>query len=283
MDRRSDSLSAARRGRPASRAGLPAAARRGTAVVIGAALAVGLGAGLLLCSSLLPDRAFDDPADADLARVGPGAEREAHGVPSRALLAAPTASSQAPSVPAPVPAAPGPAMGRAVPVVVTLPQTLQVGDLGELLVALGPSAGVGEIAFTLQSDANVLQVRAATEGEGAAGAGGGSRFSVDIAPGEDRVRIRSGVSASAPLAAGVAGMVALVQVQAVAPGATTLVISELTVQGTDGRPLPAVLPSSTLRLLVPFHPPQPPDPGAPPHGAGAAALQTPAEAVEEGD
>ena len=84
--------------------------------------------------------------------------------------------------------------GFAVPITVAAPQKLQVGEMNELVVAMGANAGVNEISFTVQFDADVLQVRAGTEGSWAEGAGLDARFAAEVSETGDRVQIRSAAS-----------------------------------------------------------------------------------------
>jgi len=128
------------------------------------------------------------------------------------------------------------------------PQRLHVGDMDELVVSVEPGAKVGEISFTVQFDANVLQVRAGTEGDWAAATGAAARFAADISSAEDRVRVRSVASGARLASAG--GNVAVVQFQAVAPGSTWVLISDVTVKDPGGNSVPFALSASSLQVTA---------------------------------
>jgi hypothetical protein len=145
-------------------------------------------------------------------------------------------------VPAPAVAA-GP---QAVSLHVAAPQQLQVGETQELIVSVGPHAGVGEIGFTLQFDANVLQVRAGLEGDWAAGAP--ARFVAEISGTEDRIQVRSTAAGRRTGSAG--GSVAVVQFQALAPGGSTVLLSDVVVKDGAGQPMAFALAASHLLLNV---------------------------------
>jgi hypothetical protein len=146
-------------------------------------------------------------------------------------------------------AAPNPAVAPvAVPISVAAPRTLQVGETGELVIGLGPNAAVAEVAFVVQFDSSILQVRAGTEGEWAARAGSPARFSVEISSGEDRIDIRSTLLGEATRVAG--GSVAVVQFQAIAPGTTSVLISEVAVKDPSGRRAASAVSSSNLQMTV---------------------------------
>jgi hypothetical protein len=159
----------------------------------------------------------------------------------------------APAVAGLLPTAAPPAGRSLLPITVAAARTLRVGDMSEIVIALGPNAGAHEIGFTLQFDANVLQVRAGIEGDWAAGAD--ARFVADISGAEDRVQIRRTAAAGRPAAAG--GQVALVQFQAVAPGSTTVVISDVTVRDRAGQAIPHVLSQSMWQVTAESVPPRP--------------------------
>src|SRR6266576_939861 len=133
---------------------------------------------------------------------------------SPASLVWPTPSTPAISIaapPVPLSVLPFATTGFAVPITVAAPQKLQVGEPNDLVVGVGASAGVNEISFTVQFDANVLQVRAGTEGDWAMDAGLNARFVAEISEERDRVQIRSAVSGQRVGSAG--GSVAIVQFQ----------------------------------------------------------------------
>lgn len=166
-----------------------------------------------------------------------------------------------------------------VPVQVTSPQTLQVGEQTELVVGVGPSPGVGEVSFTIQFDPDVLQVRAGAPGDWAGRAVPDARFGVEITDAADRVRIRS--MAVGGRTSGAGGSVALVQFQAVAPGTTTVMITDVTVKDVSGTSMPFSLSSSNLQVTAESVPTQLPYASRP---RGLAPVETPAtETVDTGD
>lgn len=133
-------------------------------------------------------------------------------------------------------------------ITVSAPRRLQVGELQELVVAVGANAGFGEIGFTVQFDPNVLQVRAGSDGGWAAIAGQATDFSAAISDAEDRVQIRS-VAVAARAGIG-GGRVAILQFQAVAPGATSVIVSDMRVLDRAGALVAAVVSASNLQITV---------------------------------
>lgn len=205
-----------------------------------------------------------------------------------ALSASPTApairsSPPTPTVlPPPVPmTAPRQRAGASPAVLVTAStaQTLAVGEMNDLVIGLDGNAGVREISFTVQFDPSVLQVRAGTEGDLAADASVEPRFSADISVAEDRVQIRSTVSRGR--LAGAAGSVALVQYQAVAPGATSILITDVTVKDLAGNSMPFLLSSSHLQVMAESVP-LPLREGPHPHEVAPMEASAP-EPVDAGD
>jgi len=169
--------------------------------------------------------------------------------PARAVAFAPV--PQAPTA-QPVPATAAPAKAATAPAVtlnVIAPPQLLVGETNELVVGVGPNGGIAEISFTLQFDADVLQVRAATDGSWTAGAQ--PRFVADIAGTEDRVQIRSAVVGRHVAS----GIVAIVEFQAVAPGHTRVLLSDVTVKDAAGRVVPFAVSASSLPVVVVSLPP----------------------------
>jgi hypothetical protein len=168
---------------------------------------------------------------------------DASAAPTRPAVARPAPS--APTAPAfAVP--PAPARIAMVPITMTAPPRLHVGEQSELVVALGANAAdVGEVSFTLQFEPDMLQARAGAPGDGSA-AGGDASFSADVAEAADRVRIRSTAAARGPVATGAS--VAVVQFQAVAAGTSAVTIADVTLKDLAGNPMHAML--SSPRLLV---------------------------------
>lgn len=173
---------------------------------------------------------------------------------------------------------PRPAAAQVVSITAMAPPRLRVGETHELVVAVGSNAGIGEIGFTVQFDPDVLQVRAGTEGDWAAHAGVEARFAVEISSAEDRVHIRTHLAGRASGGAG--GSVALVQFQAVAPGATSVMVSDVTVSDRAGNALPFTLSPSSLPVTATSLPPSRPPTAA--HEAPQADANA-IEAVDIGD
>jgi hypothetical protein len=145
-----------------------------------------------------------------------------------------------------------------VPLTVTAPQSLLVGEQTDLVVAVGANVDVGEVSFTVQFDPDVLQGRAGTEGDWAAtSAKPDVSFAADISEAADRVRIRSTVTARRAAATG--GSVAVVQFQAVAPGTTWVVIADVTVKDVAGNFMPVLLSSPRFQVTSERVPPVPAD------------------------
>jgi hypothetical protein len=143
-----------------------------------------------------------------------------------------------------------------VPITVTAPQNLLVGEQTDLVVAVGANVDVGEVSFTVQFDPDVLQGRAGTEGDWTAtSARPDASFAAEISEAGDQVRIRSTVTPRRAVATG--GGVAIVQFQAVAPGTTSVVIADVTVKDLAGNPMPVLLSSPRFQVTAERVPPEP--------------------------
>lgn len=187
----------------------------------------------------------------------------------------PTTPTTTPSVSLPVPPSATPLF--AVPITVAAPQKALVGETNDLVVGVGANAGVGEISFTVQFDANVLQVRAGTEGDWAMDPRLNTRFAAEISDKEDRVQIRSSVSGQRAGMAG--GSVAIVRFQAVAPGTTSVLITDMMVKDLTGRSIASAVSASNLPMTVDSVPPQAEAWRQP----SAVAVEPPTETAEDGD
>jgi hypothetical protein len=131
----------------------------------------------------------------------------------------------------------------------TSPQTLQVGEQNDLVVSVGPNIAVGEVSFTAHFDPNVLQVRSGTEGDWATSVSVAyAHFEADVPEAGDRARVCSTVVATQSRSAG--GSVAIVQFQAVAPGATTIRITDVAVKDFAGNSLPVQFSSAKLHVTA---------------------------------
>jgi hypothetical protein len=165
-----------------------------------------------------------------------------------------------------------------VPVQVTSPQKLQVGEQTELVVGVGANPGLGEVSFTIQFDPDVLQVRAGAPGDWAARTDTDARFGAEISDAADRVRIRS---TAVGRTSGAGGSVALVQFQAVAPGTTSVMITDVTVKDLNGTSMPFSISSSNLQVTAESVPTPLPDAS---RSRGLTAVEPPAtETVDTGD
>ncbi len=208
---------------------------------------------------------------------GPQPERRASALPPDPRTLAGSFDRQTSTAPAsaqPVPSLP-PAGLAMVPLTLTAPPSLQVGEQAELVVGLGAHSGVDDIAFTVRFDPNILQVRAGTPGEWSAGDDDpDARFAAEIPEAADHVKIRGAATGGRAGAAG--GTVAVVQFQAVAPGTTKVTVTDMTARDRSGSSMPMLLSMSTVHVTAEAAPL--PGPGARP------PLDVPAnEAVESGD
>ncbi|MBV9889983.1 MAG: hypothetical protein JO090_03750 [Rhizobacter sp.] len=241
-------------------------------------LIVAIAAGLAGALVLAGWRWLADEPVADRVRLADRATSGSAGQPAVLARADDASPSKAPGA-RPLLAAPSPppTARTAVPITVTAPQKFFVGDMNDVVVALAANAGVREVGFTVQLDPNVLQVRAATEGDWSASAGAVARFTSEISSGEDRVQIRSEL----PGASGAGGSVAVIRLQGVATGVTSVLISDVVVKDALGRWVAAALSTPSLQVTVD----SPPAPGrAPPGRSGAAILpEPPADGTPPGD
>jgi hypothetical protein len=176
-------------------------------------------------------------------------------------------------------APPSATTGFAVPITVAAPQKLLVGEMNDLVVDVGANGGVSEISFTVRFDANVLQVRAGREGDWAVDAGLNTRFAAEISDWEDRVQIRSAVTGQR-VGTMAGGSVAMVQFQAVAPGTTSVLTTDVVVKDVAGRSIASAVSASNLQMTVDSVPPSQPEPW---RQRRAAAVEEPTKATEEGD
>ena len=236
---------------------------------------IGLAAALALWLWWLP---ADEVVEVASGKANAKAGLQSTGSP--ASLVWPTPSTPAISIaapPVPLSVLPVATTRFAVPITVAAPQKLQVGEMNELVVAVGANAGVNEISFTVQFDADVLQGRAGTEGSWAEGAGLDARFAAEVSETGDRVQIRSAVSGQRTGVAG--GSVAIVQFQAVAPGTTSIVITDVVVKDLAGRSIASAV-SASLQMTVDSVPPPQPEAW---RQRGAVAVEPPTETTEVGD
>lgn len=160
----------------------------------------------------------------------------------------PTPSASAVPLRMPLSVSPAATAAVAVPITVSIPPKLVVGEMNDLVIGLGANGRVREIAFVVQFDANMLQVRAASQGDWAVDVGVNPRFAAEISAAEDRVRIRSALSA--PRASNSGGSVAVVQFQPIATGTASVLITDVVVKDADGKPMRAALSASNLQVTV---------------------------------
>ena len=192
------------------------------------------------------------PADDDVVEVAADGQANAtsglRSAGSFAALESPTPATATTAPPMPLPVSPAAPAVFAVPLTVSMPQKLLVGEMNDLIIGVGSIAGVGEIGFTVQFDASVLQVRGASQGSWAVDVGVNPRFAAEISGGEDRVQIRSAVSGQRVGRSG--GSVAVVQFQPVAPGTTSVLITDVVVKDGDGKPMTPALSASNLQVTA---------------------------------
>jgi len=223
--------------------------------------------------------------------AGPSAAR-ASALSASPLLAPQTTgpfAAASPAKPAVAQATPWPRLAlfgaaAAVPIRIAAPQKLQVGEFNELVVSTSSAADIADIGFTVQFDPNVLQVRAGTEGDWAAGLRMRSRFTAEISGAEDRVQVHSMLTGRRPSTGGgsaASTSIALLQFQAVAPGNTWVMISDLTVKDAAGNALAFSLSASTLQVSAESLP-SPGQWSAQPRSAVAGAAPE-VESIERGD
>jgi hypothetical protein len=197
---------------------------------------------------------------ADTAKAGHGPLRSAPSAQGRPLGRA-AQSAVAASEP------PVPATSAAASITLAGPSALQVGELGELVVTLGPGPGIRTLGITVRFDPDVLQARMAAPGTWAGAGGADVVFVADIPEDAARAEIRSTVLGDRPNVAG--GTVAMLQFQAVGPGVTQVQVTGIRAWDHAGRPAAFPWPMPGLRVTVVAAPP----PGfvPAPHSAAAAA------------
>jgi hypothetical protein len=94
---------------------------------------------------------------------------------------------------------------------------------------------VGQVSLVVDVDPNVLQVRGASEGEWPSSVGVVGSFSAEIGS-DDHLRIRSGANGRSMVAG--SGCVVIVQLQAVAPGASFITVNDITVTDANRKAIP---------------------------------------------
>jgi hypothetical protein len=191
------------------------------------------------------------PADDVVVQIAAGTSNATSGLRSAGSLVpleSPTPASAAAGPPIPLSVSPAATAAFAVPITVSMPHKLLVGEMNDLIIGVGTNPGVGEIAFNVQFDANVLQVRAASQGGWAVDVGVNPRFAAEISSAEDRVQIRSAVSMQHVGRSG--GSVAVVRFQPIAPGTTSVLITDVVVKDGDGKPMTSALSASNLQVTV---------------------------------
>lgn len=200
----------------------------------------------------------------------PGAP-DAPDVPAQARRTLPsmpgvTAPAGGGAVASPAAPAPAPAPSLALPLNLSTAPLVQVGEHGELAVTVGPGSDITTIAFTVRFDPDLVQARAAAPAPGSAQPGAEAAFSVETSEAGDRMRIVSAVSA-------LRGAALQLQFEAIAPGATTLRLTDATATDRHGTVLALRLPVATVPLTV----------LAPAAAVPHAAPPNPAEAPDHGD
>ena len=189
-----------------------------------------------------------------------------------------------PTTPAMGPAMPSSALALAptafpVPVTVAAPQKLQVGEMNELVVGLGRNSGVGEVSFTVLFDPDVLQARGGTEGDWATGVTvDAPAFAAEVSDEGDQVQIRRAVSDQQVGVAG--GSVAIVQFQSVAPGKTSVLITDVVVKDWAGRSMASAVSAATLQVTVDAVPAPQPEASRELH---PVVVEPPTVTTEDGD
>jgi len=233
---------------------------------------VGLAAALALWAWL---PAGDEVVDVASAKGNQKPSLQSAGPP--AILAGRTPAKPTTAPPVPSLAQPSTTTVYAGPITVAAPQQLYVGEMNDLVVGVGENESVNEVSYTVQFDPDVLQARVGTEGDWATGAGLDPRFAAEISDAGDRVQIRSAVSAQR---SGMQGRsVALVQFLAVAPGTTTVLITDVVVKDVAGRSMTSADSALNLQMTVESAPPQP----EAWRQRRAVVAEPPAETTEEGD
>jgi hypothetical protein len=219
------------------------------------------------------------PTDDEVVAVASGKANATPGLPSAGSSASLGWRTPTTAPPVPLSALASATTAFGVPITVAAPQQLQVGEMNELVVGMGRNGGVGEVSVTVKFDPNVLQARVGTEGDWVAGAGLDARsFAAEISDAGDHVLIRSAVSGQRLGMAG--GSVAIVQFQAVGPGTTSVLITDVVLKDFAGRSVASAVPAAQLQMTVESLPPKQPEAGR--HGR-AVAVEPPVETTEDGD
>ena len=214
--------------------------------------AAALAAALSLWIGWPTDEAIDSGQASTPPLIAPAGSPASLERPMQATPSAPTAPEQ---VAVPLSAPPSATTAAAVPVAVTAPQKVLVGEMNELVVSVGANAGFSEIGFTVQFDPNVLQVRAGTQGGWGVAVGVNPRFSAEISSGEDRVQVRSALPGQRAGLAG--GSVAIVQFQAISTGSTSVLITDVVIKDATGSSMRPALSASNLQISAESLPPSP--------------------------
>lgn len=118
----------------------------------------------------------------------------------------------------------------------SVPATLNVGDMDDVVVSIDTPLRVSRLSFKVSMNADVLQARSVAQGDWIADPH--ASFNLDIAPNDDRVAVEATAD---PAGAGEpAGSVVRIRVQAMAGGTSQVSLSDIAATDDHGRPMAVV-------------------------------------------
>jgi hypothetical protein len=139
------------------------------------------------------------------------------------------------------------AHSRTAYVKVAQPATLAVGETVTVAIEIDAPREVQTVSFSVKLDPNVAQIRALDEGSWTTDTGLPSTFSVELEPDDGGAQVRS----TLPRAASVdrRADVAMLQMQAIAPGKSAITLADLHANDSKGRSVPLSLSSTVVTIV----------------------------------
>jgi hypothetical protein len=138
--------------------------------------------------------------------------------------------------------------GNAVPITLSASPAMFVGDMGELVISTRTSRPIRSISFHMRVDANVLTLQDGSAGDWLARGSSPNPFVVEISPGQDQIWVRSDAGESRP--DGGSGSIAVVRLQAMAPGDAVVTIDDLRIIDDSGATLAFTCSPSQVNVKV---------------------------------
>jgi hypothetical protein len=142
-------------------------------------------------------------------------------------------SGKVDAAPSPLAAAEHPPVaGFSVPLSLAVSSAMFVGDVAELVISTRTTHPIRSISFHMRVDPDVLALQEADAGDWLARSASPTPFSAEVSAGQDQIWIRSQAGESPPQVE--SGSVAVVRLQAMAPGDAIVTIDEVQIIDDSG-------------------------------------------------